>query len=556
MKNKFFDLKLYIEGIKRLKVIGTAFAVISFGMAFLVPLTYGYRADGIEAEDFISPLVVLMVAAIVLVNRVFGYLTSRKKSDFYHSIPLPRKCVYFSFMASALTWVWGILIVSLLIESFMWGFDFYLSTVLLVGVAFAVATLFIMAVMSVARILTGTEISSMALFAILFLFLRVCGTIAMSAMKMLVPIYDFEHSFLHYLGFEFFLPFRVIMLYDTDGIIPLIIYTFIISVATIWVGAILYTRRKSEMAGNNAPSPMLHNIYRYAISTPLFLLATEVVLEFLLWGRGYMLEDSITILACAFAVYFLYELITRKNIKKMFASAKNLWVIFLIVLIYCAGLLVARNQILDCEIEADDIESVELINNNTYYVYPENYKIFTVDSDLSKACVAQAYKASCEDVKNEETINRYRGVYTLIRLKSGREIYCWLVNFEGASRMYSEYISKDLELSSENMSLPSINKNTHTVFYVADTKTYDYREIYLQSDTRLKIMNTFYEEYYSLSDEQKAILKTNIDTTAPCVIIWEEDNDDKYDYAYICKGVYYIPDFMPETYAAIYRNAE
>ncbi len=562
MKNKFFDFKLYIEGVKRLKVIGTAFAVISFVMAFLVPLTYGYRASGIDAEDLIYPLVVLLLAAFMFVNRVFGYLTSRKKSDFYHAIPFPRKCVYFSFMASALTWVWGILIVSLLIESFMWGFNFYLSTVLLVGIAFAAATLFIMAVTAVARILTGTEVSSVALFAILFLFLRVCGTIAKSAMESLVPIYDFDHSLLHYLGFEFFLPFRVIMLYDTDGIIPLIIYTFIISIAIIFVGSVLYARRKSEMAGNSAPTPLLHNIYRYAISTPLLLLTTGLFLEYcFIVDRSYVSDGIIISLVLTLAVYFLYELITKKNIKKMFAAAKNLWVIFLIALVYAGGLTVTRNQILNYDMAAEDIESVEVIYKNGYYLYNsknEHIKLLISDPELAKECAAQAYRDSCNELKSTGKVGSFKGAYTVIKLKSGREISCHLVNFDRANQIYMNGISERTEYSDEELTLPLRTESSYVAFYIPSDEDYNNAIFVQDDDTRWDTLwRTFREEYYALSDEEKAIVQTNVDTASYHIVFLEKHTDDKNgNTTYIVKDIYYIPDFMPKTCLAIYRCAK
>src|SRR5690554_5876311 len=119
MKNKkLFSFGLYIEGIKQLNFLGIfAFVVFAFE-AILIPvgIVIGRQNEEIiSAESVIGWQVhPILVAAFVFIAPVmtlilFNFLNKRNSSDFYHSIPHTRFCLFFSYFASIASWLFAII---------------------------------------------------------------------------------------------------------------------------------------------------------------------------------------------------------------------------------------------------------------------------------------------------------------------------------------------------------------------------------------------------------------------------------------------------------------
>ena len=154
MKKTWFDGRLYLQGLKRLRLIGLAMAILFITVAVLVPLTtwiqtanrmqyvdeyydpmydssydsmYGEedslqepKVKEVENRRLIIPVLVASYLSPVFILLIFSYLNRRSESDFYHAIPYTRVCVYTSFVAAAMTWVLAILIASSLAAGLFW----------------------------------------------------------------------------------------------------------------------------------------------------------------------------------------------------------------------------------------------------------------------------------------------------------------------------------------------------------------------------------------------------------------------------------------------------
>ena len=101
MKKNWFSLRLYLEGIRQLRLIGIMGMVILSLEAILIPV--GRLVNIREMRHFTSssitktllnfpemhPLLVLCfcVLAPLMVLYLFHFLNKRNASDFYHAIP-------------------------------------------------------------------------------------------------------------------------------------------------------------------------------------------------------------------------------------------------------------------------------------------------------------------------------------------------------------------------------------------------------------------------------------------------------------------------------------
>ena len=88
-----FNLRLFLEGLKRLRVIGLASAILALTATALVPIaiwmeyadsTYEHTMD---TQFLCVPAMVMVCLAPFFLFVLFSFLQKRKESDFFHAIP-------------------------------------------------------------------------------------------------------------------------------------------------------------------------------------------------------------------------------------------------------------------------------------------------------------------------------------------------------------------------------------------------------------------------------------------------------------------------------------
>ncbi|MBO5735315.1 MAG: hypothetical protein J6S15_04365, partial [Clostridia bacterium] len=87
---KFFDGKLYFEGLKRVRLIGIIFGSILLVLASFIPLSYMLTDPELEEivdyDNFAWPLFPMMFFTPFFFTSAFSFLNKRKACDFYHAI--------------------------------------------------------------------------------------------------------------------------------------------------------------------------------------------------------------------------------------------------------------------------------------------------------------------------------------------------------------------------------------------------------------------------------------------------------------------------------------
>ena len=174
MNTHVFNARLYVEGLKRLRVLGFGVLILALTTSLLIPLTHMLESDtdydGLRLEwviritemsweEFSVATRFMPLLAPMFFYVSFSFLLKRREADVFHAIPYKRTCVYLSFVASALTWVWGIQLLSSLLSAIMWTVDPFAT--------FTASTLWT---------LTGTSMLLAALLGgFMLLSLTVCG---------------------------------------------------------------------------------------------------------------------------------------------------------------------------------------------------------------------------------------------------------------------------------------------------------------------------------------------------------------------------------------------
>ena len=341
MKN-IFSVKLYLQGLRKVRTAGVAMGIIITVLNAWIPiqcLAEGARASGpIEVEaGFFAPFgFVLMLFAPLLVYNTFSYMNERRSSDFFHSLPQKRICVYLSFMAAVMTWIVSVLCASALVNTILWGMasGYFLETgaVLLMLLGFLLLAMVMAGFMMLAMTLTGTAVANVLVFFLFALFIRSCGLFFLYGFSDLTPMANMDNSFLRIFRLDFYLPIGLfVQIFDGGSAwlenVWFFLYWFFVAVVLLAVSADCYCRRRSESASKSAPNRFMQNIYRIGVTLP-----------FLLFGVYWRIMDGesyVTVLCgiVGFLVWVVFELLTTKKIKNVIRTLP----LFLVPVILAGG---------------------------------------------------------------------------------------------------------------------------------------------------------------------------------------------------------------------------
>ncbi len=447
---KIFSVKLYIEGLKRIKLAGIAAAIAVILLNALLPLieivndhrryditgVIGHSVNSVEPYEFLPFGLLMLAFGAIFAYSMFSFLNERNRSDFFHAIPHKRICVYLSFVSAIFTWIFAILAVSTGLNAILYSFSQYhsvnLSVVLVTPLVMLVASTMVAAFMTLAMTLTGTVISNVLIFVLVLLFGRTVGQIFVTALRELAPIVKYGDSFLNYLELEFSLPFQLLTGEGFDNA-PLVIYTAVVTLLIFAVGALCYMRRRSETATKSAPSRFLQHVYRTAISLPFFLFIVLTAIT-----DGLDLSTQLALLVVALLVYCLFELMTTKKIKSLVKALPMMVIPILLSGIFTGAVYLSRNAVLNQVPSLDEVESIgkqESISYNPTYRELRTNDTF-ISSDEAKELVLKALERNVEQIRKygntrgwvvvDENGNMKEEIYTReilkIRLTNGRTI--------------------------------------------------------------------------------------------------------------------------------------
>lgn len=560
MKN-FFSLKLYIEGLRKIKVAGVASAITVIALNALLPIIGIIESNmvmpgqvrtvsTVETLLFAPFGLLMMVFAVVLTYAMFSYLNERSKSDFWHAIPDKRTCVYFSFIAAIYTWIAAILLVSGLVNLALWniakyytaGFLSFLGTF---GMYFLAATMLV-GFMTLAMTLTGTTVSNVLILALLFLFVRAVGGLFTACVYEVAPMFDISYSILRVFELDFFLPFSLVGdLYSvgqtsTFSDVPLILYSVATSLLLLGLGAVGYVRRKSEMATHSAPSKLVQHIYRVAVTLPFCLLLVYLLLEYV--DASLVAIMVIVILL----VWVIFELMTTKKIKNVLKSLPVLVVPLVLSLLFTGAVFATRNAIWEDTPDADEIRGVSLEGyGNSTYERVMTSGIAVEDKELSHL-VSEALESTVEVAKN--TNRDYIGSrrHVVIHLKSGRTMGRYVSMDDKAYTALLNGFYNSAEYRSAYLSMPT-SKQIESI---------GFSNFGVNKQEAKRLWASYLQEYSQLSDEEKYAVKSYRSYDGITAEYLSYDEAVGYVYLYGQVGVQSFSSEYPILYRYMPETAE
>ena len=477
MKNekKLFSAGLYFDGLKQLKLVGILFTAIIALAAILIPVTpavISMSAQGFDIKDvvpesmngFTSNTLAIglpLLGAPVMVFVLFGFLNKRNTSDFYHSLPHTRTCVFLSLFASVMTWIVFALILtgSLSVICMLILKDFYAilwKDFLLYHLGCLVASLLSAAVAAAAMTVTGTVFSNLVMFLLMMFMPRFLITLVSMGVYEALPMLSSGHmtAFLSYdiniiNGMVFGIFAEMFGLSGSLGGVTgcitnttAIIYTAVLGVIVSVCACLLFNLRKSESAAKSAPNRFLQATYRILVTMVYFSVVIAIVfIEIFQSTVGIDLFVYFVLGIIGLVIYFAYELITTKKFKNLLKAIPGLAVVAgLCVVMFGTMYGVTRIQ-LSFTPEPDEILSVavaEKEESSGYVSFREYAGLSSSEIDLTDP---ELKKLVSENLKENTEYFREKGYYPFM------EKYEWSYRYDSVSALSEGYVVRTFKIT-------------------------------------------------------------------------------------------------------------
>ncbi len=519
-----FNTRLFLEGVKRLRVIMTAVAILALAVAILFPvISWIEYADSVSADGLYDggvfspevvdhivlcpPLYFLPFLSPLFFLVLFSFLHKRKQSDFFHAIPYTRTCVFVSFSLAALAAISVIAILSAALSAFLYAlcpFTTFSPLELLAEIGLSVlSAAFLSSFMILALTLTGTAATTLLLFVLFASITRVTlGLFSVMVNQLTIVSADFYP----FLSVEWYLPFRIFSQesFVSSQLPPyahLVPYTIVVTLLLFVFAGFVYRRRPSEMAERSAPSGILQAIFRSLFTLPFALLITALLTtgenEFSL----FLVLLVITLLA-----FYLYELITTKRIRNLPRATP--WLLAVLggaVAFYMSFVIFA--SVVSASIPAGKIESISLPAEGSMSY--ETLATGSVRSSDARAIelVADAIRTTQASNQAGERPRKYRIV--TIHKKNGQTVKRGLYFSEEAHTELLTRLSESNEYAEGYLGLPTLAQIDQLDFYLEGVR---YNSVHYGSgNERLReLYNLITADYAKLSREEKLLFKQGL----------------------------------------------
>ena len=508
-----FNPRLFLEALKRLRVIGLVTAILSVTISALVPIvSWMLRAPKFASFTVDTRLLCFPVALVVFMaplffSTLFSFLQKRKESDFFHAIPYTRTCVYISFTAAALAFVFAIQAACGLVAGMIWSmtpnltFDLggMIAYIFICMLAAAMLSSFMMLALTV----SGTSNSCTLLFVLFAGFVRVvCGIflscvssihlIPTETMDFFVPTWFLPISVVYYFG-EIESASAIIYSFSN------ILYSFTVTLGVFALAGFFYCKRKSEMAGNPAPGVRTQALFRILFTLPLALVIPLCLITGSAESTLLLVLTVITLL-----VYFLYELITTKRPKNMLRAIPGLAFVAGACILFSLLFHGYRTVVLYEKIDTEDIKGVSVDADLFGITYQgrlmETYR--TDDEEIRTLIADQLTDSQARERLNERGSDYWERRTVTLHLKGGRTIQRNVILDDKAMARIIEIIREEEDVRELLYKIPDNREistaDVNLVFY----KMTDYR-YFNDEDELAQLMKVFREEFNSLTDAQK-----------------------------------------------------
>ncbi len=587
---KVFSVKLFWQSFKQLKAIGIICTVILFifsvlpivsdviaiemakkklGSSFAEAYSYPSIVNVVENTSFL--LLTVIIFAPLLALNCWKFLNKRSTSDFYHSLPYKRICMFLSKLASVFAWLLVMYLVSYAGNTASYAtfskyyiVDYYV--IFKMYLSMFICCILCVAAISLACSFTGNMLTNVCMTGVILFLPRgliyiISNSVAQSVYVMnaenVIPLFGNSANMITNIIFEGFfsgsVDFQRMILSPVSNI-----YTFVLGIIYIAVAAVLFITRKSECAGKAA----IGKAGRFFIRTVIcFFICAIMILPVLCRQDSTSDIETVYYTVISFiiagVVLIVYECIQSKNIKSVIACIPAMAVSYVLTLFISAVVNVSTAGILEYNPKMEDISYITLVQSSNaygYYSYDSSgLDYFNSISGDIKIEDKKIINEVCKAIENNANLVKEGKIENII--------YTGDVDMRCVA--YDVYIkdgafghNRTVYLSKEAIKVISENMNN----------VESYKEAYLNLPDADSVDIECYSADNSLSVEQKkAIYNTLLEEmkTIKFADWYENVNSDIYHYSlnitfsrngYIYRADIPVTEKLPKTAAVMFKE--
>ena len=436
MNKKIFSGKLMFEGMRQVKLPGIIGLILIAGASFftsfieVVNMSRGmYVLESSFSELNLYIQLVMFTAAPLMTLMLFGFMNRRCASDFYHSLAYTRLCIYTSFVAAVLLWCIMMIMAGSAITLAVCGISGKIKIDVLsipYPILSAVAGVLIVTGGTVlAMTLTGTYLTNV-FTAVLFLFapralIFYCNRLLVSSMPYVVFSQNTFISKLINIPFDLVTGIFGISR-NSEAIITSwvpAVYTALIGIILMCVGAVCFTRRKSEHATMASVNRVLQGILRVITTVLISLIAVALLFD----AHKYdTISDSdkfviiMTYVGAAVA-YFLYEAVTTRHLRNFVRIIPGLAIVAVINVVLYFSLITSYDYNMKLAPDKDEIAYVMVYGptDSVLWKDSENMKLYSdAAREVASDCLKDTIRMWDEDKSDFYSENRMVIEYRLL----------------------------------------------------------------------------------------------------------------------------------------------
>ncbi len=403
-------MKPYLESVRRLSRTGLVLFVLSVVASVVISMQFCISQNNsmlLSLSKMFPPLMVYtFVGGIVLAFDGFSFLTKRADSDYYHSLPIARKNLFWAITLAALTWIAATVLASSLITTIVFTVSktIFVPLYPLVAVPFyIVATMLVFAAAAIACSLSGTILTNLAItMVVLFLprFIQFSIARGIIAKALLLSWFDlpwFLDPTTNIATGQIVVLSRVMLKNEMFHFVN-IAYSLVLTVGELFLGSFFFTRRHSEVAEHGAKNAKIQTLFACLLTLPVVLLLSSGVMS-ATW------QNILLIFGVALGGYIIYQTVVFRNAKKVLRSLP--WYLVPALLAGCiffgvqATGIAVRNEVPErSQIEYVSFPGSDRASDNRGYASVQIAKVKFTDKDL----LDYAYVALMDNI---DSVNRY-----------------------------------------------------------------------------------------------------------------------------------------------------
>ena len=306
-----------------------------------------------------------------------------------------------SYCAAILTWLLAIIGVSTMLGiigiSLVPAYFVIWSTLPKSLFIIIAACVLVMGGILIAKSLTGTFMSNLAVTVMILFLPRVFITVAtVIASEMLgFVVWNFSNSLMN-ARYNVLMGLLLMVLGENSplGYWSSGFYTLVLGLFYMAIAYVLFVRRKSESAGHAAISTRLQTVFRLAVSLAVCLFPIYFIAYNSTNNHGWSESDLFLIVVfyvVAVVVYFIYELITTGKLRQFKRLFKGLILLVAGNLVVLGILFGVYVSVMNFRPEADQIDYIRVLSNDRNYFESQTDEIKVVDEKVAEV-TAEALK--------------------------------------------------------------------------------------------------------------------------------------------------------------------